>query len=143
VIRELRSGDVERAGEIWLDASLQAHDFVPASFWRADHAVMVGEILPRARGFVHQTGPRTDGFITVQDGTIHCLFVDPPDQGRGIGGRLLQHVKAQSPVLRLTVYQENAGARRFYAQHGFRAVGSSVCKHTGRPEVVMEWTAER
>jgi putative acetyltransferase len=142
VIRELTGDDVERVGAIWLSASLQAHDFVPAAFWRSDHAVMVGEILPKARGFLHQSGPKVDGFITVRNGTVFCLFVDPPDQGRGIGGKLLEHAKARNASLRLTVYQQNAGAQRFYARHGFRAVGSSTCGHTGCPEVIMQWTAE-
>ena len=143
MIRELSSGDIERIGEIWLNASLQAHDFVPPAFWRADHAVMVGQILPKARGFLHHTGSKAHGFITVENGTVCCLFVDPPDQGRGIGGELLEHVKGQNATLRLRVYQQNAGAQRFYARHGFRAVGSSVCPYTGCPEIIMEWTAER
>lgn len=142
MIRPMRSEDVERVGEIWLRTSLLAHDFVPAAFWRADHAVMVGEILPRANGFVYLTGSVIDGFITGRKGTVDCLFVDPPRQGHRIGCALLDHVKQLNTALRLTVYEQNAGARRFYERHGFRSVGMSVCRHTGCPEVVMEWTAD-
>jgi len=143
VIRELAGDDVERVGAIWLAASLRAHDFVPAEFWRTDHRVMVGEILPRARGFVHLTGESIDGFITIQDGSVGCLFVDPPHQRRGIGQALLDRVKREHGTLRLNVYAQNAGARRFYEREGFRETGRSTCPHTGCPELVMEWRAER
>lgn len=43
--------------------------------------------------------------------------------GRGIGTLLMERAKAQlgSPV-RLYTFQANAGARRFYERHGFRAI---------------------
>jgi len=140
VIRPLTPADAERLGAIWLAASIEAHDFVPAAFWREDHRVMVGEILPRAHGWVHLTGDTIDGFITVHDGDIGCLFVDPPSQRRGIGLALLDHVKPLHDALRLTVYTQNEGARRFYERHGFRAVGTSTCRYTGCAEIVMQWT---
>ncbi len=143
MIREMIAEDTERVGEIWLEASLQAHHFVPAEFWRADHRVMVDEILPAAKGYVHLTGGVIDGFITSRDGVIFCLFVDPARQNRGIGRSLLEHVQSRSKALRLTVYAENAGARRFYERHGFRSVGSSVCRYTGRPELIMTWRPRR
>ena len=146
-IRALTPADVERVGAIWLAASLQAHEFVDPAFWRADHAVMVGEILPGASGFVATRGDELVGFVTVgvRDGSpsIGCLFVDPPQQGRGVGSALLGHVQARHDRLRLTVYEQNAGARRFYARHGFLDTETGRCEHTGCPELVMKWDAPR
>ena len=73
MIRAMEAGDVARVGSIWLEASLQAHDFVPASFWLSDHKVMVEEILPEASGFVYITRGTIEGFITVRDSAIGCL----------------------------------------------------------------------
>jgi putative acetyltransferase len=101
MIRVMKSDDVELVGGIWLRASLRSHDFVPAAFWRADHAVMVKEILPRATGFVHVTGSVIDGFITARDGQVDCLFVDPECQGQGIGRLLLDHAKQGNTVPRV------------------------------------------
>lgn len=139
----MTADDIERVGAIWLAASLEAHDFVPAEFWRTDHGVMVREILPRAHGYVHLTGDVIDGFVTVGNGNIWCLFVDPPSQRCGIGQALLDRAKRTGGTLQLTVYEQNPGARRFYERHGFRACGVSTCPHTGRPEIRMEWTRER
>lgn len=73
--------------------------------------------------------------------SIGCLFVDPPHQGRGVGSALLARAQEQHDRLRLTVYEQNAGARRFYERHGFRDTERGVCEHTGCPELVMKWAA--
>lgn len=139
MIREMTLDDVERVGTIWLAASLQAHHFVPSAFWLADHKVMVEEILPKAHGHVHVTGDVIDGFITVGNGHIGCLFVEPGSQRRGIGRSLLDHVKLTNARLELTVYEQNPDAIRFYDTHGFRVRGESTCPHTGCAEIRMEW----
>jgi len=141
VIRPMEARDIERVGAIRLAASIQAHDFVPAEFWRSDHHVMLEEILPKATGFVHGSGKEIDGFLMVRDGAIGCLFVDPPSQRRGIGRTLLDHAKRLHETLTLTVYAENPGARRFYERQGFRATGEGTCPYTGRPEIAMRWSA--
>ena len=50
-------------------------------------------------------------------------------------------MKQLNPALRLTVYEQNAGARLFYERQGFQATGVSECPYTGCPEVTMEWAA--
>lgn len=51
---------------------------------------------------------------------VDQLYLAPDYCGRGIGGILLGHALEElgRPV-RLYVFQENAGARRFYARYGF------------------------
>jgi putative acetyltransferase len=143
MIRELRLEDVDRVGAIWLEASLQAHHFVSEQFWRADHATMTTEILPNAQGHVHVTAGTIDGFITLRDGFIGCLFVEPTSQRRGIGASLLCYVKQLHTVLRLKVYKQNPDATRFYEAHGFRVIGESICPYTGCGELEMEWSSGR
>jgi GNAT superfamily N-acetyltransferase len=51
------------------------------------------------------------------------LYVEPSAQGQGIGKVLLVHAKRLRPGgLELWVFEQNAGARRFYERHGFRLV---------------------
>jgi ribosomal protein S18 acetylase RimI-like enzyme len=77
-------------------------------------------------------------------GWIDQLYLLPSVVGNGLGTRLVEHAKKSlgSPV-RLFTFQENVGARRFYEQHGFRAIelgdGSNNEEHC--PDVLYEWVA--
>lgn len=63
------------------------------------------------------------GFAVFGDGYLHHLYVAGLCQGRGIGAALLREVLDRSGApLELWVFQENAGARRFYEHHGFVVV---------------------
>ena len=143
MIRPMVHGDIETVGEIWLAASIQAHDFVPESFWRSDLNTMTTVILPHPKttGFVYVDHDTIDGFISMGGNRVGCLFVKPERQGKGIGSALLNIVKQQHNTILLAVYQQNLRARRFYKMHGFYVTGESTCKETGCPEFQLEWHA--
>jgi GNAT superfamily N-acetyltransferase len=74
--------------------------------------------------------------------TLEKLYVDPPDQGRGVGTVLLHKAKELRPGgLYLWVFQKNDGARRFYERHGFRLVrltdGSANMEQ--EPDALYAW----
>jgi putative acetyltransferase len=135
--------DVEAVGQVWLAASLKAHDFVPEEFWHADHKVMVSKILPVSHGYVHETNGEIDGFVVLGSGEksnfMEALFVRPQDQGQGIGTQLLNHVKAMRNPLKTNVYKKNQRSFEFYKSRGFRVVGETICKHTGCEGHELEW----
>ena len=74
---------------------------------------------------------------------IDQLYLHPSVVGHEIGTRFIDLAKESlgSPI-RLYTFQENAGARRFYERHGFRAIafsdGSDNEEHC--PDVLYEWT---
>ena len=116
-----------------------AHDFVPADFWRANLSTMTEKLLPQSESYVWVTMERLDGFITLGYDVVHCLFVEPSRQHRGVGSSLLSHVKRSREKLCLKVYQENTGAKTFYEAHGFVISGETTCPYTGHAEFEMEW----
>jgi ribosomal protein S18 acetylase RimI-like enzyme len=62
-------------------------------------------------------------FAALRDDLLGHLYVQPAAQNRGIGTALVDHAKALRPHgLRLWVFQQNVGARRFYERHGFRVL---------------------
>jgi ribosomal protein S18 acetylase RimI-like enzyme len=82
------------------------------------------------------------GFVGLNGDTMTHIYVDPPAQNRAVGRALLDHAKTLRPdVLRLWVFQKNAGARRFYERHGFRLVlltdGSDNMEK--EPDAQYEW----
>ncbi|QDV16222.1 putative N-acetyltransferase YjaB [Gimesia panareensis] len=144
MIRRFTDNDITEVGQIWLEASLIAHDFVSADFWQADHEVMVSELLPGANGYVHETEGTIDGFVLVapqqRSNYMGALFVSPQRQGRGIGTQLLDHIKALRGSLTTSVYKQNQRTVEFYKSRDFQVVGESVCEHTGCEEYELEWT---
>jgi len=54
---------------------------------------------------------------------IDQMYVRPGWTGRGVGTRLLEHAhRLLLQPIRLYTFQANAGARRFYERHGYRAI---------------------
>ena len=139
MIRELRKEDIPRVSEIWLQASIVAHSFIPEDFWRSRLSEMQEVYLPNASGYVHESDKHIDGFAVWQDCFIHCLFVDPIKQNKGIGTMLLNEIQRDHECLCLRVYRQNIGATRFYERHGFVVTKQTACSHTGFPESEMEW----
>lgn len=74
-------------------------------------------------------------------GWIDQLYLAPGATGCGVGTRLLARALAELPrPVRLYTFQANAGARRFYERHGFRAVafGDGADNEEGVPDVLYE-----
>ena len=63
------------------------------------------------------------GFIHIDGEEIVELYVDSFFAGQGIGGKLLDYAIAEGCRF-LWVLEKNAGARRFYAAHGFQETGA-------------------
>ena len=53
MIRKFETQDLDAVMQIWLQANLDAHAFIPASFWEA-HFEMVRDLLSQAELYVHE-----------------------------------------------------------------------------------------
>ena len=86
MIRALRPEDLDQVMQIWLDANLEAHCFLPESYW-CDHMEEVRAALPAAQVFVYQDWEGLQGFAglpaTIWRGSSSGV---PPGPG-GSGGR--------------------------------------------------------
>ncbi len=60
------------------------------------------------------------GFMEIDDGWLHHLYIDPDFQGKGFGKKLLDKAKQLSPEgIQLMVFEDNKGAIKFYEREGF------------------------
>ncbi|NWK57814.1 GNAT family N-acetyltransferase [Verrucomicrobiaceae bacterium N1E253] len=139
MIRKIQPKDITRIADIWLESSIIAHDFISAEFWRSNYDVMVNELLPKSHGYVFVIDAETVGFVVDTEGFIDAFFVDPKNQGIGIGASLMRHIQQEHSKISLCVYKDNELAKRFYQSHGFVVTGENTCSHTGCPEFKMEW----
>ena len=89
MIRALRPEDLDQVMQIWLDANLEAHCFLPESYW-CDHMEEVRAALPAAQVFVYQDWEGLQGFAGLTGDYLAGLFVRRAARSRGIGRALLE-----------------------------------------------------
>ena len=138
MIRRMTAADAGAVADIWLEASLDAHGFIPADYWRGCHSA-VREAIAGAEVYVYEGPEGIEGFIGLEGAHIAGLFVRAGSRGRGIGRALLGPAKAGRAGHRHSVYEKNAPARRFYEREGFRHAGRGVDGNTGETELAMIW----
>ena len=138
MIRKLRQGDIDRVADIWLNGNLAAHAFIPAEYWKSNSEA-VKEMLPHSEVYVYEQGGEIQGFAGLSGGYIEGIFVSEEMRSRGIGKQLLDHIKAEKPVLRLNVYEKNTRAVRFYEREGFEIQCNGTDDATGEKDFLMVW----
>ncbi|XTZ39763.1 GNAT family N-acetyltransferase [Salmonella enterica] len=94
----------------WLDGrDWQLEDFDAAT---RDEIIWVAQEDGHRLGFAS---------VAANDNFLHNLFVDPQQQGKGVGSALLKHVQSTfTSTGALKCLQRNEGALRFYQRHGWR-----------------------
>ncbi|WP_038179468.1 N-acetyltransferase [Vibrio rhizosphaerae] len=137
MIRKYSEEDLDSVLDIWLKASVKAHDFVSAEFWESQVENMRNIYIPASEVWVFETESQVVGFYALYENTLAALFVVPELQGKGIGKQLLNHAKTQRARLSLSVYQENQASYQFYVLQGFHVVSEQRDEHTGYPEYTM------
>ena len=138
MIRSVGPGDLDAVAALWLEANLQAHAFIPASYWRGNYAP-VREQLARAEVYVREEAGEILGFLGLQGTEVAGLFVRDTARGRGIGRELLDFAKARRERLTLRVYGRNPRALAFYRREDFRCVRREADPATGEAEYAMVW----
>ena len=138
MIRNIEQEHLDRVSKIWPDPNIKAHDFIPAQYWEKNYEP-VREMLPQAEVYVWEENGQIQGFVGLYEDYIAGIFVSEQAQSKGIGGQLLNHIKARKPYLSLKVYQKNTRAVKFYKREGFQIKMESADQENGEKEYTMEW----
>ncbi|MGF1684262.1 N-acetyltransferase [Photobacterium minamisatsumaniensis] len=137
MIRQYTSQDIETVLDIWLTASIKAHDFVKPEFWESQLSAMRDIYIPASKSYVFEVDSKVVGFYSLYENLLAAIFVSPEWQGKGIGKQLIAHAKQQSSELTLNVYKDNEATYKFYLAQGFKIDNEHVCEHTGCAEYAM------
>ncbi|MBK1792400.1 N-acetyltransferase [Persicirhabdus sediminis] len=141
MIRKYTAQDAEAVLDIWLTASIKAHDFVAPEFWESQISAMRDIYLPASKSFVFEDDSQVVGFYSLNENLLAAIFVSPECQGKGIGKQLMAHAKQQCSDLTLNVYKDNEATYKFYLAQGFKVDNEHVCEHTGCAEYAMSMKA--
>ncbi|WEG73835.1 N-acetyltransferase [Vagococcus intermedius] len=118
-VREMKQDELNQVMTIWLSGNKSGHPFISEGYWES-HYDEVKEMLPSSTVYVWESNREIKGFAgCLENGYLAGIFVNPKDQGKGIGHDLLTHIQAKYEVVSLHVYKKNEHAIAFYKQHGF------------------------
>jgi len=129
-IRPCRDEDRAAIFEIVNTAAEAYRDVIPTDRWHEPYMPMAeleGEIAAGVAFWGYEDGGALLGIMGIQPvrdiDLIRHAYVIPGDQGRGIGGALLEHIM-RSATRRVLVGTWAAAewAIRFYRRHGFQQV---------------------
>jgi N-acetylglutamate synthase-like GNAT family acetyltransferase len=131
MIRACTSDDIPVIDAIINEAAIAYQGVIPADCWHEPY-MKRSELLDEIAKGVEFSGWDETGNLVgvmglqkVRDVTlIRHAYVRPSHQSRGVGGKLLTHLMAQTntPVL-VGTWAAAHWAIRFYERHGFRLVG--------------------
>ena len=143
MIRKFENRDLDAVMQIWLHGNLDAHAFIPASFWTG-HFEMVRDMLPQAELYVHEDEDtwQINGFIGLTENHIEGIFVAKAVRSRGVGKALLEYAKSLKPCLTLSVYQKNERALAFYRREQFVVQSEGIDEDTNEADIQMLWTRQ-
>ena len=126
---------------LWLQASLQAHNFVVAEYWHNMMPIIKKYYLPNTDSFVFEDKHQIKGFVSIIDEKyIGALFVMPKFQNMKVGSKLLNYTKKLYPELSLKVFLKNETAVRFYKNNDFKIIGEQIDESTNEKELLMSWS---
>jgi len=133
VIRSATPADAPALTRVWRRAVEATHHFLtPATVdaIEVDVAAWLNSGDPDLWAW-DQDG-RLVAFLGLSGDELAALFVDPRLHRSGVGRRLVDHALSLG-ARRLSVNEDNPGARAFYERQGFRAVGRAETDDAGRP----------
>ena len=138
MIRNFAPSDINCVMDIWLDENVEAHSFIPQSYWTDHYETVKAEIL-RAEVYVYEADDTIIGFVGVVGNYIAGLFVKQQHRATGVGTELLTHLKRLKSSLVLHVYAENKSAVAFYEKMGFQITSNREDANAGQVEYERWW----
>ncbi|MGV6994836.1 GNAT family N-acetyltransferase [Desulfovibrio sp. QI0430] len=157
-IRQATACDHAALADLWRRSVEATHHFLPSgeverlfhdvrnAYLPGVEILWVAELAPcgQAAPAQHAAGSMLAGFIGCNGAQVEMLFVEPRCFRHGVGGALLEHMRALHPRLTLDVNEQNPQALTFYERQGFKVVGRSALDGQGNPYPLlhMEWQGE-
>ena len=121
----LRRGEPEDVAPVarMMRSTYDLMDYIPRLHTAEEDLGYVGGLFGDHEIWVAENDAGILGFAVLSSDQLLQIHVDPDQQNRGIGKRLLDQAKERRPDgFSLWTFQKNVGARRFYERHGLELV---------------------
>jgi GNAT superfamily N-acetyltransferase len=149
VLREALKSDASAVAEVLIASRHAFIPYAPMAHSASEVRTWVeSSLIPSGSVTVACTSEAVVGVLATSQANgiawIDQLYLLPGFVGKGLGALLLEHgLKSLARPVRLYTFKANAGARRFYEKHGFRAIAFSdgSTNEEKCPDVLFELTA--
>lgn len=135
MIRPFDAADTDGVIDVWYRSARVAYTFLPDEFFDRERREIRDRWLPVAETIVCEDEGRVVGFLSLIGNEVGAFFVDPEQQGRGLGRQLMDHARDSRPFLELNVFESNPLGRRFYEAYGFVYDSEHIHEATGEKEL--------
>ncbi|MFZ0614042.1 MAG: GNAT family N-acetyltransferase, partial [Desulfobacterales bacterium] len=131
MMREYKTDDTGALITIWDKAEPLAHPFLSDEVRDQVRRDTVNIYLPNAETYVLENHGTPVGFIAMIGTEIGGLFLDPSEQGKGLGRQMVDHIVAIKGPLTVEVFKDNKIGLPFYERYGFVVTGEGVFDASG------------
>lgn len=131
MIRKYNAADTDALISIWDSAEALAHPFLSADVRDQVREDMRNIYLPNAETWVMENDRIVVGFIAMIGKEIGGLFLDPSQQGKGMGRQMVDYVVSLKGPLTVEVFKDNKIGLPFYKRYGFEIIGQGVFDVSG------------
>jgi GNAT superfamily N-acetyltransferase len=140
-IRRAGANDRDKIADIFVEARARM-TYLPKVHTDAEVRAHFASMQDRMEVWVAEVDGQVVGFTAIHDDWLDHINVYPDAQNGGVGSALLAKTKEQRPEgFQFWAFQQNDGARRFYARHGCREVEwtDGEGNEEKEPDVRFEW----
>lgn len=135
--------DADRVVDIFNSAWAQM-EYLPVIHSPQETHEYFTKLVRDGKVLVYKINSEIVGFMELDDGWLHHLYIDPEYQNKGFGTRMLGYAKDVSPTgIKLWVFENNKNAIRFYEREGFILVKKRNIDETTNeenlPDRLYEW----
>ena len=147
MIRGYTNTDLVCTARVWLRSGQAEYHYLKA-FQELNEKKAIDVfrccIQDKCEIWVYETKEGIIGFMAMNASLVDRLYVDPKNQGMGVGSKLINYAKTQHPTgLSLRTHQQNKRARAFYEGRGFVAVSYGLSPPPeSMPDMEYYWSSD-
>ena len=145
IVRRARLADSGETAEVFL-ASRATMTYLPNLHTEDETRSFIAHVVRDLETFVAVRNDRIVGFAALREDWLEHLYVHPSRFNTQTGTKLFAEMRFQRPVgFQFWVFQQNAGARRFYERHGcaLARLTDGSLNEERQPDALYVWPATR
>ena len=130
--------DYDEILEVWEASVRHTHHFLTEEHIQYYKPLVRNHYLPAVELYIiRDAGRKIVAFMGLSDEQIEMLFVNPDEQGKGYGKRLLEYATQKRQMDKVDVNEQNEKALSFYLYMGFQITGRDETDGMGKPYPIL------